>query len=265
MKLKQMVGKRLVRQRVTPAIVLLTILTTAMTACGVDALGSSTEGTAVTLKPSASAATQGTVLGGPATSATAGRTILVIGDSISTGYQTSVEDSWPNLLVQDFDRLGEPVTVINAAENGAGYLVPGAEGRTFDEQAKAAVTAETAVVVVYGSENDIGEDLSKISDKVQLTAANVREQAPGAKLVFVGPASYDAEVDPELLAIRDQIQSGAQEASVEFIDPISNQWIMGKRDELIGPDGGHPSVEGHVYLSQKFEAIVAPMLNLPVP
>lgn len=235
-----MVGKRLVRQRVTPTIVLLTILTTAMTACGVDALGSSTEGTAITLKPSSSAATQGPCWADRQRALQPAELYLVIGESISTGYQTSVEDSWPNLLVQDFDRVGEPVTVINAAENGAGYLVPGAEGRTFDEQAKASVTSETAVVVVYGSENDIGEDLSKISDKVQLTAANLREQAPDAKLVFVGPASYDAEVDPELLAIRDQIQSGAQEASVEFVDPISDQWIMGKRDELIGPDGDPP-------------------------
>lgn len=239
-----------------------------LSACGVDLPGSgSAQGAAITLKPSAGASgTEASAAIGSVSSSTSdGSVIVVIGDSISTGYQTSVEDSWPNLLMLDFGRNGVPVTVVNAAENGAGYLVPGADGMTFDEQAESVVAADASVVLVYGSENDIGEDLPQISSKVETIANTVRERAPKAQLVFIGPASYEQNVDPELTAIRDQIALGAQTAGVDFVDPIAQQWIMADRENLIGPDGDHPSVQGHVYLSQKFEAMVAPLLGVAPP
>lgn len=236
--------------------------------CGVELFGpGSAQTAAVTLKPGNGPADPETssVVGAAGYSSAEGQVLVVIGDSISTGYQTSVEDSWPNLLMQDFDRSGVPMTVINAAENGAGFLAPGDEGLTFDAQATSAVPSNADVVLVYGSENDIGEDIPQISSKVEAISAAVRGKSPEAKVVFIGPASYYSDVDPDLIAIRDQIAEGAENSGAEFIDPIAEQWIMGAREDLIGPDGDHPSVQGHVYLAQKFEAIVAPLLGVPVP
>ncbi len=189
-------------------------------------------------------------------------TVVVLGDSISTGFQTSVQDSWPNVLVQDFARLGENLTLYNAAENGAGYLVPGSGGLTFSEQARA-VVPEAQIVVVYGTENDIGEDVSQIPGEMAKVASYVRARAPQATLLFVGPASYTTEVDPDLLTIRDQIRDGAAALGDTFIDPIAQEWIMGAKAELIGPDGDHPTVLGHQYLAQKFEDILLPYLRKP--
>lgn len=243
-------------------------MTLLLSGCGLAFLGASSPETgAITLTPDNRTANPAVPaqVGTAGYSATEGAVVVVIGDSISTGYQTSVEDSWPNLLMQDFDRAGFPVTVVNAAENGAGYLVPGGEGMTFEEQARSSVPPDADVVLVYGSENDIGEDVAQISSKVEAISAAVRELAPEAKVVFVGPASYDPDVDPDLTAIRDQIAQGAESAGAAFVDPIQEQWIMGDREDLIGPDGDHPSVAGHVYLSQKFETIVAPLLGVAVP
>ncbi|MCW1249306.1 SGNH/GDSL hydrolase family protein [Acaricomes phytoseiuli] len=194
----------------------------------------------------------------------ASQLIVLIGDSISTGFQTSIADSWPNVLVQEQADEGSPVRLRNAAENGAGYLVPGEYGRDFGEQASSALSPDASVVLVYGSENDIGMDLSDIPEQMKQIAEEVSQRAPAVKLVFVGPASYSEDVDPELQAVRDEIAQGAQNLDALFLDPIEEGWIMGREDELIGPDGTHPSVAGHQYLAKKFEALLEPLLQTQV-
>lgn len=189
------------------------------------------------------------------------RPVVLLGDSISTGYQTSVEESWPSILVRDLAQAGRPVSVLNAAQNGAGYLVPGEYGDTFEQQAVEAVRPGTSVVLVYGSENDIGQDFTGIPGQMTQIVQQVQIKAPTAQLVFIGPASYDPQPDPELLAIRDQIQEGADQLGARFVDPIAEGWIMGAKDQLIGPDGDHPSVQGHRYLAEKFEALLDPLLG----
>lgn len=216
-----------------------------LAACVSDA----TSDVAVTLKPTQFAA-----------NGEAAPTVVVIGDSISTGYQTSAEDAWPTRLQQKLSAEGNPITLVNAAENGAGYLVEGDGGKTFEQQAATAVPSQAQLVVVYGSENDIGADLGQISAQVENTATAVKAKAPQATLLFVGPAAYGSDVDPDLLSIRDQIKAGAQGVGAEFVDPIEEHWIMDDKADLIGPDGDHPTVAGHVYLEQKFEALVTPLL-----
>nr|WP_246279527.1 SGNH/GDSL hydrolase family protein [Psychromicrobium silvestre] len=191
----------------------------------------------------------------------AATTIVVVGDSISTGFQTSSADSWPSKLEQNFTAQGVALTLVNTAENGAGYLVAGSEGKTFEQQTENAIPGDTSVVIVYGSENDIGYDVSQISSQVVSTATAVRAQAPQAQILFVGPASYSSNVDPDLLSIRDRIQQGAKSAKADFVDPIAQRWIMDDEAELIGPDGDHPTVQGHLYLAAKFESLVAPLLK----
>lgn len=253
--------------RAAPAFFVVAGLSLLLTGCGVGLFATDApQSPALTLTPGSSTADPAaSAVNGSTDSNSAAPVLVVIGDSISTGYQTSAEDSWPNLLMLDFNRSGAPMTVVNAADNGAGYLVPGDEGTTFEQQAKSSVPANANVVLVYGSENDLGADVAQISSQVELVNATVREQAPEAQIVFIGPASYERDVDPELSVIRDQIAAGAAAAGAEFIDPIDEQWIMGDRDTLIGPDGDHPSVQGHVYLAQKFEAIVAPLMGIPTP
>ena len=51
--------------------------------------------------------------------------VLVVGDSLSTGLGTTAEEAWPSQLSKDLQSGQQPVTVINAAANGAGYLTAG--------------------------------------------------------------------------------------------------------------------------------------------
>ncbi|WP_051388938.1 SGNH/GDSL hydrolase family protein [Arthrobacter sp. 35W] len=190
-------------------------------------------------------------------------TVVVLGDSLSTGYGTSPELAWPALLQDDFDTRGAAVQIINAARNGSGYVSIGDDDETFVDEA-AEIPSDTSLVVVFGSENDMGYDDGELREAAAQTYAGIKAAAPTAAVVVVGPPSYTDDPEPERLQVRDAVASEAQAAGVAFVDPIAEHWIMGRADELIGPDGDHPSEAGQYYLAGLFDSMVSARLPAPV-
>ena len=45
-------------------------------------------------------------------------TLLILGDSLSAGYQLSVADSWAARMAQQWQKLTPPITVVNASISG---------------------------------------------------------------------------------------------------------------------------------------------------
>ncbi|MCQ1057375.1 multifunctional acyl-CoA thioesterase I/protease I/lysophospholipase L1 [Photobacterium sp. ZSDE20] len=45
-------------------------------------------------------------------------TLVVLGDSLSAGYQMQAEQSWPSLLDTELEKYGHDVTIINASISG---------------------------------------------------------------------------------------------------------------------------------------------------
>lgn len=81
----------------------------------------------------------------PAHTAKAGappRRVVVIGDCLSTGCGTSPQLAWPALLSAD-SRFKGTVNIVNAAENGSGYLSQGDFHGTFGTQVSSFVTPDT--------------------------------------------------------------------------------------------------------------------------
>lgn len=183
--------------------------------------------------------------------------VVVIGDSLSTGLGTSPEQAWPELLQSAHLSNQRPLQVTNAAENGSGYLVAGDDGNTFTMEVQAAVSPDTDVVVFFGSDNDTGAGPEELRDATVLAFASASSQAPNAVLVAVGPLSGTEETDPLLADVRDIEASAAQSMGVDFIDPIAEQWLSGRADVLLGPDGEHPSAEGQEFLQDKMEQIIS--------
>jgi lysophospholipase L1-like esterase len=182
--------------------------------------------------------------------------VVVIGDSLSTGYGTSPDQAWPTLLQQAHLLDKRPVQVINAAENGSGYLVAGEHGHTFSTEVEAAVGPDADVVVFFGSDNDWGADPKQLSEAATSTFAAASSRAPDAVLVAVGPLSAEDEPHPALAGVRDSAASAAENMGVLFIDPIADQWLSGRADDLLGPDGEHPSASGQKFLRDKMEGIL---------
>jgi acyl-CoA thioesterase I len=182
--------------------------------------------------------------------------VVVIGDSLSTGYGTSPNQAWPRLLQQGHLPGKRPVQVTNAAENGSGYVVAGEDGNTFSMEVQVAVGPDADVVVFFGSDNDLGADPEELREAAASAFAAASSQAPQAVLVAVGPLSGSEEPDPVLAGVRDSTASAAQNMGVQFIDPIADQWLSGRADVLLGPDGEHPSASGQKFLRDKMKGIL---------
>lgn len=190
----------------------------------------------------------------PAITAAPSARVVVVGDSLSTGHGTSPEQAWPALLRADPLLTG--VQVVNAAEDGSGYLRPGDLDGTFGTQVDQFVTADTGVVVFFGSENDLGYATGAVGDAASAAITHAEALAPAAKIIVVGPPSYSDDTDPGLLDIRGQLRSAAQGAGAQFVDPIAEGWISADVEDLIGPDGDHPTVAGQRYLLDRLAAVI---------
>ncbi|GAC1455297.1 MAG: SGNH/GDSL hydrolase family protein [Pseudarthrobacter sp.] len=181
--------------------------------------------------------------------------IVVVGDSLSTGYGTSPQLAWPALLSADARFRGN-VNIVNAAENGSGYLSQGDFDGTFGTQVSSFVTPDTDLVVLFGSENDIGYTPNAVHDAAKATLNAARAIAPDARLIVIGPPSYTPEPEPERLDVSQELQAAARDADACFVDPISEFWISGQVDELIGPDGDHPTEAGQRYLLERMQRLI---------
>ncbi|MFS0718126.1 SGNH/GDSL hydrolase family protein [Arthrobacter sp. 1P04PC] len=190
----------------------------------------------------------------PAVTAAPAVRVVVVGDSLSTGHGTSPDHAWPALIRTDPALSG--FQVVNAAENGSGYVRPGDADGTFGSQVDQFVTPDTGVVVFFGSENDLGYAPDDVGEAASTALAHAEVAAPSAKLIVVGPPSYTTDPDPGLLDIRSQLRSAAQGAGAEFVDPIAEGWISDDVEDLIGPDGDHPTVAGQEYLLQHIAAVI---------
>jgi acyl-CoA thioesterase I len=187
----------------------------------------------------------------PATAAPPVR-VVVVGDSLSTGHGTSPQQAWPALMHKD--PLGAGLELVNAAENGSGYLSTGDLDGTFGTEVEDFVTPDTGIVVFFGSENDLGYAPADIGDAALAAMDRAEALAPAAKIIVVGPPSYSAIPDPALVDISDQLRAAARQAGGEFVDPIAEGWISDDFDDLIGPDGDHPTVLGQHYLLEHIGA-----------
>ncbi|HKU01948.1 MAG TPA: SGNH/GDSL hydrolase family protein [Arthrobacter sp.] len=178
--------------------------------------------------------------------------VVVVGDSLSTGHGTSPQEAWPALMRTDPGVAG--LEVVNAAEDGSGYVSLGDYNGTFGTQVDDFVTPDTGIVVFFGSENDLGYASSDVGDAALAAMDRAEALAPEARIIVVGPPSYTSNPDPGLVDISDQLRTATAKAGAEFVDPISEGWISDDFDDLIGPDGDHPTVLGQHYLLEHIGA-----------
>jgi acyl-CoA thioesterase-1 len=189
------------------------------------------------------------------------RNVVVIGDSMSTGFGTSADDAWPHLIATTPRGDSMPLEIRNTAQNGSGYLNVGITGSTFAWQVEQAVTPDADLVVFFGSVNDLHHDPTELAAVIAGIYASAKERAPHATLLVVGPPAYSTRPEPRLLALRDAVKQEAQAAGAIYVDPISQGWFVGDVDRLVGPDGLHPSVEGEHYLREKIEPLIIETLR----
>ena len=184
---------------------------------------------------------------------------VIIGDSLSTGAHTPGYP-WTTPAQALLDRDHVPIELVNISGGGAGYLARGERNWDFLDAARVAVTPDTGIVVVFGSDNDsLASGLLQpaYAGEVRHTLDWIVRRAPHARLVIVGPPATPADPASQLLAIRDTLRAAAQRLGAIFVDAIS--WFAGANARFVGPDGEHPDRAGEDYLAAKFVAILEPL------
>ncbi|MEO6882300.1 MAG: SGNH/GDSL hydrolase family protein [Mycobacteriaceae bacterium] len=182
--------------------------------------------------------------------------LVVIGDSLSTGFDTP-GDPWTREAPALFAGRGLDVQITNASENGAGYSAPGTNGDLFLDLVDGVVDARAQVVLLFGSDNDLG--LPDVAPAMSQTLHRVRALAPRATLIVVGPPSTPANSGEPLLGIRDALASAAAQVGARFVDPITLKWFQGGASRFVAADGEHPNADGEQYLAQQLVDVVAPL------
>ncbi|WP_101946928.1 GDSL lipase [Mycobacterium sp. 3519A] len=188
--------------------------------------------------------------------------IAVIGDSYTTGTDLGGMGAkgWTTRAWQLLARDGVRVAPDVAAEGGAGYGTRGNHGSVFEDLTADAVKPDDALVVFYGSRNDINVDPTQLSILAWGTYQLARRTAPSAKFLVIGPPWPTADPPGWMLAIRDALKYQAGVAGATFIDPIALGWFVGRPD-LIGKDGVHPTDAGHAYMAEKIAPLIGAQLT----
>lgn len=203
--------------------------------------------------------------------AAAGGSITFIGDSLTNGTSndSGASHRFPSLVAREL-----LVTARVLASNGSGYVAvgPATDARDFPGQADL-VKADTNIVVIFGSRNDMSVDedpSAAITENARRTYDRVRENAPGVHVVVIGPPWINDDPSEEILQVRDAVRTAAEDAGLDWVDPLEEGWFA-EQDQLL-PDGRHrgiaedrihPNDEGHAYLAQRILPIIAERVCTP--
>lgn len=192
-----------------------------------------------------------------------GAHVAVIGDSYTAGSTEGGNgpNAWTQLAWQLLAKRGVQVDADVAAEGGAGYGQPGTQGSIFEDLAARAVHGNDALVVFFGSRNDQPVEPKKLAGMAGDTFKLARYAAPDAKFLVIGPPWPTATPPPAVLAIRDSLRAQAAATGMTFVDPIAENWFVGRPD-LIGADGVHPNDAGHAYMAERIAPLIFRQLTI---
>lgn len=215
---------------------------------------------------------------GPDACSTNPRPITFIGDSLTegTGNDSGATSRFPVIIGRE---LVVPVRVL--ASNGSGYVQvgPADSAQSFPDQA-ADVAADTGLVVILGSRNDMyigGQDseltqekLDRIERAARLTYKRVRDNAPQADILVIGPPWINPEPSWRIRAVRNAVARAAKAEGMDWVDPLEEGWFAEKKDQLpdgrsrlIADDRIHPNDDGHAYLAGKLLPLISKKVCTP--
>ena len=174
---------------------------------------------------------------------------VAIGDSYTGGSLMGGDGAanWANVVQGYLDRDTYRIPWSVDAGGGSGYTQGGTRGLTFLDLVDEAVTGNDDIVVIFGSRND--DDPAAVDEASIKVFARVRELAPSAQLLVIGPAWVNENVPASILGIRDALERNASAVGAAFLDPIADRWFFGPDAALIGSDGVHPTDAGHEYMA----------------
>ena len=190
--------------------------------------------------------------------------VLFIGDSYTEG--TGAQSPLTGYAFTTARALGWDIHV--DGQGGTGYVNPGPQQngarQTITTRAGIVDTPPYDYIVVAAGINDTSYPLDAVRAAAAESYARIRQVAPKATLIVVGPWWPTGAPVPEVVALNAAIREEAKGADAIFVDPIRDRWITGSistgrgnAPEYISKDGTHPSQAGHDYLGERLAKAIA--------
>lgn len=164
-----------------------------------------------------------------------GKTLLVFGDSLSSGYRIDAKASWPALLERRLQDSGRPVKVVNGSRKGE--TSEGGRRRLSDVLGK--VQPDWVILALGANDGLRRKPLDALAANLQDMIAMVR--ASGATPILVGmklPPDYEPRYAADFSAVYSNVASQTGTPLVPFL----LRDVVG-RPELFMPDRLHPTAE----------------------
>jgi acyl-CoA thioesterase-1 len=182
----------------------------------------------------------------------AGQTIVVVGDSLSSGYGLAAEQSWVTMLRNRLQGEGYGYEVVNASIAGD----TSAGGLARLPRLLAAHEPEWVVIELGGNDGLRGQPVASLRDN--LTRMIQLSRQHGARVVLTGiqiPPNYGPAYTRALAAVYPELAEQFDIALVPFLlDGVA------LRPELMQQDHIHPNAEGQKVLFENVWQVLASLL-----
>ncbi len=184
--------------------------------------------------------------------------IVVLGDSISSGFGIAPSDAYPALLERQFVAQNRPVTVINAGVSG-----DTTSGGLRRVEWALSGGANLLVVALGGNDGLRGVPPDQTRKNLIEIIKKARALQPDILIVLAGmqlPDSMGPDYAKDFAAIYPEI---AKETSATLMPFLLEGVATDPRLNL--PDLIHPNEEGQKIIAAAFYKILSPLLDSPSP
>jgi acyl-CoA thioesterase-1 len=183
----------------------------------------------------------------------AGQTIVVVGDSLSSGYGIAAEQSWVAMLEDRLQAEGYGYRIVNASIAGD----TSAGGLARLPRLLAAHDPELVVIELGGNDGLRGQPVATLRDNLAKMIELSYES--GADVVLAGiqlPPNYGTTYTQALAAVYPELAERFDASLIEFIleDVALNR-------DLMQPDGIHPNAAGQKVVFDNVWRVLGPLLT----
>ena len=184
--------------------------------------------------------------------------VSIIGDDYTYGSGAQPVDKYTEVLAR------QQCWKVNAsAEVGTGFVKRGRNGTPYSDPARldSVTTGDPELIVVQSSAADPATEQTAV--QAELVFAGLRERAPDAFIVVLGPLDPPAIDDETIESLRSVLRVATESAGLMFLDPldpIAGVWI-GQNE--YSSDGFAPNSSGHAGIARRLASYLEHVPELP--
>lgn len=180
------------------------------------------------------------------------KTLLVLGDSLSAGYNMPIEESWPSLLPDELEPLGQFVTVVNGAISGD------TTGNGLERLPALLAKHKPNYVLI-----ELGANDGLRGFQPQQITHNLEQIIHQIKTADAEPLLMQIEVPPNYgkrysQAFRSLFPALSEKHEIPLLPFFLEQIIT--QPDMIMKDGLHPTPEAQLWIAEYMAEQLAPYL-----